>query len=73
MNWNCSAHGKRKRTPRTSTAAIFLMLVILLVIEAHQDRILNELAARENREQEEIGRCVQIFSGFTAITLIFRS
>mgnify|MGYP004679929197 FL=1 len=50
MNWNCSAHGKRKRTPRTSTAAIFLMLVILLVIEAHQDRILNELAAWENRE-----------------------
>lgn len=31
-------------------AAIFLMLVILLVIEVHQDRILNELAARENRE-----------------------
>ncbi len=50
MNWNCSARGKQKRTPRTSTAGIFLMPVILLVIEAHQDRILNELAARENRE-----------------------
>lgn len=32
--------------------AIFLMLVVLLVIEAHQDRILNELAAQETGEPE---------------------
>lgn len=31
---------------------IFLMLVVLLVIEAHQDRILNELAAQETGEPE---------------------
>lgn len=30
--------------------AIFLMLTILLIVEAHQDRVLNELAERENRK-----------------------
>ena len=30
--------------------AILLMLVILLAVEAHQDRVLNELAEREGRE-----------------------
>lgn len=30
--------------------AIFLMLMILLIVEAHQDHVLNELAARENRK-----------------------
>lgn len=29
---------------------IFLMFMILLIVEAHQDRVLNELAARENRK-----------------------
>ena len=29
---------------------IFLMLMILLIVDAHQDRVLNELAARENRK-----------------------
>lgn len=29
---------------------IFLLLMILLIVEAHQDRVLNELAARENRK-----------------------
>ncbi len=29
---------------------IFLLLWILLVIEAHQDGVLNEIAARENKE-----------------------
>ena len=30
--------------------AIFLLLLILLAIEAHQDSILNEIAAREHKE-----------------------
>ena len=30
--------------------AIFLMRMILLIVEAHQARVLNELAARENRK-----------------------
>ena len=29
---------------------IFLVLVILLAIEAHQDNVLNEIAAQENKE-----------------------
>lgn len=29
---------------------IFLLLLILLAIEAHQDRVLNEIAAHEERE-----------------------
>lgn len=32
------------------SGAIFLLLLILLAIEAHQDRILNEIAAHEERE-----------------------
>ena len=32
------------------TGAIFFLLLILLVIEAHQDRVLNEIAAQENEE-----------------------
>ena len=30
--------------------AIFLLLLILLAIEAHQDSVLNEIAAREQKE-----------------------
>lgn len=30
---------------------IFLLLLILLAIEAHQDRVLNEIAAHEKREE----------------------
>ena len=30
--------------------AIFLLLLILLAIEAHQDSVLNEIAAREHKE-----------------------
>ena len=31
--------------------AVFLLLLILLVIEAHQDRVLNEIAAEENKKK----------------------
>lgn len=31
-------------------AALFLLLLILLVIEAHQDGVLNKIAAREKKE-----------------------
>ena len=30
--------------------AIFLLLLLLLAIEAHQDKILNEIAAQEHKE-----------------------
>lgn len=30
---------------------VFLLLLILLAIEAHQDRVLNEIAAHEEREE----------------------
>ena len=30
--------------------AIFLLLLILLAIEAHQDNVLNEIAAQEHKE-----------------------
>lgn len=29
---------------------IFLLLLLLLAVEAHQDRVLNEIAAHEERE-----------------------
>lgn len=32
------------------SGAIFMLLLILLAIEAHQDRVLNEIAAHEKRE-----------------------
>lgn len=31
--------------------AIFLLLLILLAIETHQDRVLNEIAAQEHKEE----------------------
>ena len=35
--------------------AVFGVLAVLLIIESHQDRVLNELAAEENREREKNG------------------
>ena len=32
--------------------AVLLLLLILLFIEAHQDKVLNEIAARENRDDK---------------------
>ena len=32
--------------------ALFLLLLILLAIEAHQDRVLNEIAAQEDRDTD---------------------
>ena len=32
------------------SGAIFLLLLILLAIEAHQDNVLNEIAAQEHKE-----------------------
>ena len=32
------------------TGAIFLLLLILLAIEAHQDSVLNEITAQEHKE-----------------------
>lgn len=33
------------------SGATFLLLLILLAIEAHQDRVLNEIAAHEEKEE----------------------
>ncbi len=30
---------------------VFLVLLVLLALEAHQDRVLNEIAAREKKEE----------------------
>ena len=35
------------------SGGIFAVLFLLLVIESHQDRVLNEIALRENRDVEE--------------------
>ena len=32
---------------------IFIVLVILLAVESHQDKVLNEIALREERQKEE--------------------
>ncbi len=34
-----------------AAGALFLLLLILLAVEAHQDRVLNEIASRENKEE----------------------
>ena len=34
------------------SGALFLLLLILLAIEAHQDRVLNEIAAQERRDTD---------------------
>lgn len=34
------------------SGALFLLLLILLAIEAHQDRVLNEIAAQEHRDED---------------------
>ena len=34
------------------SGALFLLLLILLAIEAHQDRVLNEIAAQEDRDTD---------------------
>ena len=34
------------------SGALFLLLLILLAIEAHQDRVLNEIAAPERRDTD---------------------
>ena len=34
------------------SGALFLLLLILLAIEAHQDRVLNEIAAQEHRDTD---------------------
>ena len=34
--------------------ALLLLLVILLAVEAHQDNVLNAIAAREQKEQESL-------------------
>ena len=34
-----------------AVGALFLLLLILLAVEAHQDRVLNEIASRENKEE----------------------
>ena len=45
------------------SGALFLLLLILLAIEAHQDRVLNEIAAQEHRDTDcDLPR---IFSGKT--------
>ena len=36
--------------------ASFAVLVILLIVEAHQDKVLNEIALREDRENERSGK-----------------
>ena len=33
--------------------ALVVVLTVLLIIEAHQDRVLNEIAARENKQDGE--------------------
>ena len=35
------------------SGAVFAVLLILLAIEAHQDRVLNDIAMRENNELEK--------------------
>ena len=35
------------------TGAVFAVLLILLAIEAHQDKVLNDIAMRENNELEK--------------------
>ena len=35
-------------------ALLFLVLLVLVGVELHQDRVLNELAVRENQNREEI-------------------
>ncbi len=35
-------------------AADFIVLIILLVIEAHQDKVLNDIALRENKENDNL-------------------
>ena len=32
------------------SGAIFVVLIVLLVIEGHQDKVLNDIAIKENRE-----------------------
>ncbi len=34
-----------------AAGALFLLLLILLAVEAHQDRVLNEISSRENKEE----------------------
>ena len=34
------------------SGALFLLLLILLAIKAHQDRVLNEIAAQEDRDTD---------------------
>ena len=34
--------------------ALLLLLVILLAVEAHQDKVLNAISAREQKEQESL-------------------
>ena len=34
------------------SGALFLLLLILLAIEAHQDRVLNKIAAQEDRDTD---------------------
>ena len=34
---------------------VFLILLILVAVEQHQDKVLNEIAARENRERAQNG------------------
>ena len=38
-------------------AVVFAALLILVAIELHQDKVLNEIAMRENEEKEQQGRC----------------
>ena len=33
---------------------IFVVLLVLLVVEAHQDKVLNEIAIKENKKNGEI-------------------
>ena len=35
-------------------AVDFIVLIILLVIEAHQDKVLNDIALRENKENDNL-------------------
>ncbi len=38
----------------TNAAADFIVLIILPVIEAHQDKVLNDIALRENKENDNL-------------------